>query len=446
MSFNCHQTDCSISPSLYCNCNNQNTYSCPSHVINHFESDESCKHAAMPMYKKVNPEAKQLEVGKLKSLKESLEKSHSCTSDFLKQTIEMLSNLLSNATNYYEKAKIVVDEKLETAENKEKELIVPGFADRVFYTEEFNAYLEEIPKRLTNELNDSVERAIGIGRSLKEEQEFYDKLKTDEADFRSNANFDQSLYFFRAGTKVFIEVSVDDFTIKETSVNVLENQGSLAGICQIPGGKVFISGGYSPHLDSSYIIDLISKSVESLPSCRERSLSSATFLNGNIYMFGGFNSKGLLQNSDKFVLETKMWTSLANLPIAQQDTSVLPCKDMLIISTHSANCLFAYIYNSDSYETLANGIISHSYNILIRDSGLCYLISGNNVFVSKENEIDKWMRVDKILNMGYCQNTSKPITRGRYTFFCSSHYGKVFRFGLDDFTLIEVKLEVKKVE
>lgn len=446
MSFSCHQTDCSAPPSLYCNCNNQNTYSCPSHVINHFESDESCKHAAMPMYKKVNPEAKQLEILKLKSLKESLEKSNKYTSEFIKQMIEALNNLLSNVTNYYEKARIVVDEKLETAENKEKVLIVPGFADKVFHADEFNAYLEEIPKKFTGVLSSSVEGAEGIGKNLKEEQEFYDNVDVDEFDFRSNANLDQKLYFFRAGTKIFIEVSVDDFTIKETLVNVLENQGSLAGICQIPDNKAFISGGYSPHLDSCYLIDLITKSVESLPRCRERSLSSATFINGSIYMFGGFNSKGLLQNSDKFILESKTWVSIANMPLAQQDTSVLPCKNLLIISTHSANRLFAYILASDSYETLVTGIASHSYNILMRDSGLCYLISGNNVFVSRENEINKWMRVDKTLNMGYCQNTSKPITRGRYAFFCSSHYGKVFRFGLDDFTLTEVELEIKKVD
>ncbi|OMJ69902.1 hypothetical protein SteCoe_32248 [Stentor coeruleus] len=446
MNFTCHQPDCSTSPTLYCNCNNHNTYSCPSHVLQHFESDETCKHAAMPMYKKVNPEAKQLEVENLKSLKESLEKSNEYTSEFLKRMIETLNSLLLNVTKYYEEVKIVVCEKLETAENKEKDLIVPGFADKVFHPDEFNAYLEKIPKLFTIILNDSVQGAIEIEKSLKGEQEFYDKIKTDELDFRSNANLDQSLYFFKAGTKVFIEVNIDDFTIKETLVNVLENQGSLAGICQIPDNKVFISGGYSPHLDSSYLIDLKNKSVEPLAKCRERSLSTATFINGCIYMFGGFNSKGLIQNSDKFIIESKTWTSIANMPVAQQDTSVLPCKSLLIISTHSANCLFAYILNSDTYETLATGIVSHSYNILMRNSGMCYLITGSNVFVCKENELNKWMKVEKTLNMGYCQNTSKPITRGRYAFFCSSHYGKVFRFGFDDFTLVEVILEVKKVE
>lgn len=442
MSFACHEIGCTNQPAMFCNCIEANVYSCTDHVMKHFESDEGCQHAAMPMYKKINPEIKLKDIQSLHGLKESLEKSQDESLKYIKFAINSLTSLQTNVTIYYEKAKISVNNMIEKAENNEKELIVPGFTPRIFHTETFQKYMDEIPKNFPLMLEEHLENALNYADSLKSEQEFYNQPEESELDFTSNANLDQNLYFFKTNTKVFVEVSTTDFIMKEYLVNISENQGSLTSICQIPGDKVFTSGGYDPFLNCTYLIDLNNKSVESLPKCRERSLSSATYLKGAVYIFGGFSSKGLLNNADKFILQSKRWISLADLPIAQQDTSVLPCKDFVIISTHSANCLFSYKTSTNSYETLALGVISHSYNILIRNQRIYYLLSGNNIFVSSEGMIDKWNKLEITSNAGYCQNTSKPINRGRYAYFCSSHYGKVFRFGFDDFSLVEINCQV----
>ncbi|OMJ65216.1 hypothetical protein SteCoe_38783 [Stentor coeruleus] len=86
----------------------------------------------------------------------------------------------------------------------------------------------------------------------------------------------RNLYFFKTGTKLFIEFNINTLSLAEFEVNVNEMQGSLAAVCQLPGYKIFHAGGYDSFLAIWHIIDLNNHTIKFYKMFRGRSITCAT--------------------------------------------------------------------------------------------------------------------------------------------------------------------------
>ena len=186
---------------------------------------------------------------------------------------------------------IETDKKLAISVNKN---VIPN---REFMSLKFKDFLNKISSlsiKTVSELKTFTETAYAIE----------DKKANHSTNNIIDNKLDDHLYFFRKNTSIFITFDTIDFTFKENQLNI-PNQGILAGVCKIPSNKVFYTGGYSPNLNTTYIIDLNSYSIEIMPQCRYRSVSCATYYNNSVYLFGGMDQNcATYSNCDRFDLQT----------------------------------------------------------------------------------------------------------------------------------------------
>ncbi|OMJ65133.1 hypothetical protein SteCoe_39150 [Stentor coeruleus] len=244
---------------------------------------------------------------------------------------------------------------------------------------------------------------------------------------------DKNLYFFKTGTKLFVEFNVDTLSLTEFEANVNEMQGSLAAVCQLPGYKVFHAGGYNPHLATGYIIDLNNHTIEILQNVRSRSITCAAYFDNEVYIFAGYHINAGLANCDKFSFATRTWSSLANFPAgAVYNISALLCREYFILSCCSGCNLYKYDIKKDSYNILASSVVNYSCNILFRDSGKYYYLANNLCFVSNEANLGVWVKNSKNLSetLNY-HITSKPVTRNKNVYFMASHARVIYKFNLE---------------
>ncbi|OMJ90241.1 hypothetical protein SteCoe_7443 [Stentor coeruleus] len=434
MDFKCIIGGCSTNPRAYCTCRQDFVFICPNHIVQHFDDNETLKHASMPMYRRITIEEKNQQISIYTSLYDSIKRIEDSISNCIVQVINAFTKLQNKYTKYFMKQKTFIEKMIEIVSKEEKKLIVPGYESQDFDHKGFMVYLEQMLVTLQPFCMKCVEEAEVYTKDLQSYKRFFLSIDKDREYFLSNGNLNEHVYFFKKGTKTFIEFNTHDLTYKESQIQVNENQGALAGICQLPGRKLFYTGGYDPNLDSTYIIDLISKTVEILPKCRQRACASATYYADSVYLFGGITD--ILIFSDRFDLKTRKWVNLANLPIALRDTSALVCRGFFIISNGYQNCLYRYNLNRNNYETLAV-VNSSPHNVLIRDKGNYFYLAGASVFTSFEQNLQAWTKHNKNLTINSYETTCKPVTKGRNVYFNS--YNIVYRFNMDDITIVEVK-------
>lgn len=224
--------------------------------------------------------------------------------------------------------------------------------------------------------------------------------------------------------------------LSQFELNVGENQGTIPAVCQIPGCKVFYYGGYDPHLDSGYIINLQDHNIELLPKLRGISYTHATYFNGEVYIFTGYPATA---KCDKFNLSKRTWSNLADFPGGSAyGVSVLPCKEFFILSSNSGTNLYTFNSILNSYNLLTAGVTNASYNLLFRDGNKYYYLSDTIYFVSNQDSLNIWIKAAKGLSGTIRCVTSKPITRKRNFYFVSSHYKIIFKFDLDTEVLSRV--------
>ncbi|OMJ65048.1 hypothetical protein SteCoe_39598 [Stentor coeruleus] len=303
------------------------------------------------------------------------------------------------------------------------------------------AHYELLFKKFESFCQNIIKDISNFSESYKDYNEFYGD---EQLDYKGNANMDRNLYFFKAGTKLFVEFNVDTLSLTEFEANVNEIQGSCAAVCQLPGNKVFHAGGHNPHLATGYIIDLNNHTVEILQNVRGRSVTCATYFDNGVYIFGGYHINAALANCDKFSFATRTWSSLANFPAgavhnisalpsgASYGVSTLPCREYFILSCFSGGNLYKYDTKKDSYNILTSSVVNACFNILFRDSGKYYYLSNNLCFVSNEANLGVWVKNSKNLSETIAQYiTSKPVTRNRNVYFMTSNVIVIYKFNLE---------------
>lgn len=128
------------------------------------------------------------------------------------------------------------------------------------------------------------------------------------------------------------------------------------------------------------MIDLLTKQIESLPLCRERSNACASYYNNCVFLFGGCETNcAALNNTDMFDLDNKVWKKLTDLPMLSRDTSAVLVYNFFVVSDSVRN-IYKYDIFLNSFDILNSMIQSSSHNILIKDFDKIYFAGGRSGF------------------------------------------------------------------
>lgn len=320
-----------------------------------------------------------------------MSKTEVSLNEMLSKAIDFYTNLKTNGINYFQKIKERLKKSMEILkeENKEKEVNTSECIElrnqiKFFMFENMKASLTNLEKEIRDLLSKNIIPAY-FNKLFVE----YDKfLSRDDSIYYGKGNLDEHLYCFKNGTKTLFEFNTITLKTTEVEININELQGSLSPLCTVPNNKLFHAGSYQPYLDSTYLIDLNTFTVESLPKGRIRGVATATYYDKCVYTFGGLTKKGNKMNfADKFDLENKRWVTLANLPEVAQDVHAIPCRTFIILTFTSQSSLLSYFRDFNKYEALANNISCNFQNMFIRDCEKYYLIAVKHLLIYYYNNL-----------------------------------------------------------
>lgn len=430
MDLKCFVENCQNQLKFYCTCRENYIFSCLGHIGIHADEGDGSRHNIKVTHQELSNERKQYLLDVYRRVSESFIKAQSSIMQSISLTLKTLSDFKDLTEKFFRCERDELQKVVEEIMKSNKEIIVPGININNFVYEELLSCNENLIMKF-DDLCKKINQEIFIfSESYKKHEEFYEN-KLDE--FKNTQNLDKSLYFFKINTKTFVEFDIDKLILSEYNVDVEENQGSLAEVCQIPGDKVFYYGSYEHNINTGYIINLKDHSVEKIPKLRVRSYVQATYFHNEVYIFCGHPE---IANCDKYNLITKTWSSLADFPEGRAcGVSALLCKDFFILSYHAGNRLYTYNYLANSYSVLTSGVENYYYNILFKDRGKYYHLAKCSYFISNENSLGVWTKAAKGLSESLSAITSKPIIRCRKVYFVSSHSRIIYRFDLDTETL-----------
>lgn len=236
-----------------------------------------------------------------KFLQESREEIVNSTS-ILVQTLNQLSKTALNISLEYEF-------KLKAIQNSAKKERPIKLED---LSEISNFY---IPGKL-NKLN--------IDGVLREMQKVFD-IKTEDlgkADFHNNSN--QLLC-----SKDYFEglVRIDLKTFQVSPLNFAPKVFPYSNICRVTENQIFVNGGYNgtESVPDTYIIDIQSKSYETLPNSIKRDAAGIVYKDRKVFVFGGIEKKGVdLDACESFDIDKYEWSRLTPLPrVSKANTATL---------------------------------------------------------------------------------------------------------------------------
>lgn len=437
MNLKCYAENCLNKLKFYCSCKKNYVFSCSEHINQHADEGEKSQHCIKAMYQKFNSNKKTFLIDTYQRISETLLNTQSSIIISINSLSQALAEFKIKTEKFFREQRVEIEKIIDSLKIKDRELIVPELIEiNSFLYEEMQTYYELLSPKFESLCKNTIKDTSNFSEFYKNYNEFYDD---NIFDYKGNANLDKNLYFFKTGTRLFVEFNVNTLSSTEFEANVNEAQGSLAVVCQLPGYKIFHVGGYQPHLSTGYIIDLNNHTVETLQNVRARSITSATYFENEVYIFTGHHINENLVYCDKFSLATKTWSSLANFPSgAVYSISALPCREYFILSTLSENKLYKYDTKKNSYGILTSSVVNHAYNTLFRDNENYYYLSNNLCFISNEENLGIWVKNSKYLSESLHYITTKPVSRNRNVYFLSSYSKVIFKFNLETEELFKV--------
>ncbi|OMJ78079.1 hypothetical protein SteCoe_22189 [Stentor coeruleus] len=476
MDFKCFYKPCTSKPKAYCECSSRLSFICQDHLINHLEEDNS-KHTFQTIYRKIPVEEVEIKHKRFAELKVFIQTMSELVIPSLSNGSSGMSVSQLYFNDYFSSQLSEIDEIIQPIVENGHEIIVPGYSASEIDIEAYIEYLESIPNLIgisngnsSNCIQDILglkdfyiratesvsEESIDISEHtsksfISSKDSFVQSPRptidlmvratrgsTDGIpDYASNGNYDEHLHFFRIFSKTMKKFDTLSLEFTDIKVDIAENQGWLACVCQIPGKKLFYYGGHHPCSGDTYLFDLENYKHLKLTKGKIRGMATATYYGGSVYVFGGYNGENDMRDADKFDMYSGVWESIANLPVATRDTHVLTCKGyFILVSRH--NEILKYNVPMNLYESLSSEIKSSSFSVLFKDKGHYIYLSENNIYTSSENNIQEWKKQAKQLSIKCLQHTSKPVTRGKDIYFASSFHFKVYMFSLETYDLYEI--------
>lgn len=144
----------------------------------------------------------------------------------------------------------------------------------------------------------------------------------------------------------------------------------------------------------------------------------------------------MLNIAEKFDLNRKNWTILADFPMPICTTNAVLANNNFVICG-SSNEIYFYNISQNYYEILTP-IIQGSFlcpgKVLIKEFDKFYLLDGTSIYISHSNNLNEWNKHDKLLAINMMPSISKPVIRGRKAYFYDYRL-QVHQFDLDSFDL-----------
>ncbi|OMJ82029.1 hypothetical protein SteCoe_17416 [Stentor coeruleus] len=421
MELKCLSPCCKKYPSLYCYCTEEPQTLCNKHIIEHKDSSPHLFHNIKTIYR-VIPIHKRFSM--ITYLQEEIislkQKQKSFMSEL--QKVQVMINTIS----------ITV---LQNINNKIR--MCHSLLKNVLHVKKINTLYRRINssdknvnvKDLRFEIMKKFDAIKGKNWKI-----IYDDIK-NFVDMTQNFNYcrsdlkqeniDDCVYFFKPGTTTLLEFDVKGCNTKSFNLTFNENQGYLAGICKIPGNKLFITGGYVNNMlikDCTFMVDLESKTVEELKKTHKRAMASANYYQNKVYVFGGFSGGIAMRNCDVYDLIEKNWGSATMLPTSVCNTNAVNLKGRFLIAGYQ-NFLYLYDVKGNWYQEVAKVLVS-AYNMIVKNGEKLFLI-GVRIYTGNTYDLKNW-KDSKKLSISE-NSTCKPIVRGNYAFY-SDWKSNVYRF------------------
>ncbi|CAG9321127.1 unnamed protein product [Blepharisma stoltei] len=200
-------------------------------------------------------------------------------------------------------------------------------------------------------------------------------------------------------------------------------------MCMLPGRKYFCYGNYADYSYSglSLLIDSqfnVKKLSDGIP-CH---CSGGTYLRGCIYVFGGYNHKGLLSLAEKYTISTDSWSKLSQLPEPSDYCSCIAFGEKIILSGNMHSKLYSYDPLLNSYDELFSLTPVRSKVLCGANSRLFIIESSGRIYESAIKDLRVWEHLWEASIVRFSP-LSCAVTHDESIFFALSN-NQVYRFDI----------------
>lgn len=212
-----------------------------------------------------------------------------------------------------------------------------------------------------------------------------------------------------------------------------------AAWCSLPNGDVFYCGGFekSAYSDSACILSIVDLKLKELPRMNSsREGHAASYYNGGVYIFGGYNGSYLSQ-CEKYDIEKECWISLPRMSEARycftattlenkiylgggNYTDTLEVFDLLTCTFTSLSVKLPY---SNQYTLIAS--LKGTVLIFQREKLTAYEPSRNQMVELREVESSSWW-------------SNMSVTEYDSHLFILHHLGQVWKFDPDSMDIKQI--------
>ncbi|CAG9326976.1 unnamed protein product [Blepharisma stoltei] len=162
--------------------------------------------------------------------------------------------------------------------------------------------------------------------------------------------------------------------------------------------------------------------------------SNGVYLDGSVYVFGGFNGR-YMNLAEKYDLSQNKWIKLNNLPSASgYCPSVCLFDGEIIISGYKLPCAYKYTPENSTYATLPPQLKQDSAKVICSDNKKVYIIDPlGPSYESEENDVWRWNSIGQIVSPQKDAFSYKTVYQNFVYFF-------------SEYTLVAFNLKEKKFQ
>lgn len=367
MEYLCSYQGCLISSNFLCSCKEPSIFLCTKHSITHCQ--EQGNHNLLSVYISLNFEEKQKFVYKTEQRRKVLNNVKSALSQSTNDLISCISakykESIQNIMNEQNKLILTLQKVISTNEVNRK--------DYSLYQEtyDYDVYMDN-----TMFENQTIKELINNYYSI----DFLNAVKLIQ--IPSAQNLTKSMVFFLKSSKTLVNLNIQNSNLTKAEVRLDNALGSNAGWCRLPDNRVFHYGGqkssFSRPQSYTYIIDIgendIRRKADGL--VKKYNIGPCAYHDNSVYVFGGSSIFSVVSNSERFNVETNLWTCIEPLPNSSNHNSTVVINDQIYLTGENIGAL--------KYNILEN---SYSEELLGFDGCKVIYSEGNNIFISYANRL-----------------------------------------------------------
>lgn len=365
-----------------------------------------------------NPQTLSILIDKLRNMKEM---TKDCSAEIIRETSDIIK--------YVQDASNCGLAKLKRNEDKLDKMInsltsIPDFK----ISPKLHCFLQMDPTEIS-EAHDFEFPILSISSS---------KLKSmTKGLFHVNSLFKKHVYtpkslqipVFRNFSKDLALLNLESKTVLTFSLEIPQSMSKSTCMCIVPGSGLFCFGNYADYSYTGLTFTINSyTSVKRLSEGTPCHCSGAAYMNGCVYVFGGYNQKGLLNLAERYTFATNSWSKLARLPEASDYCSCIQYGEKIIFSGNMHSKLFSYDPLLNSYDELFSLTSGRSKVLCGANSRLYIIESSGRIYESGIKDLRVWEHLWETAVIRFSP-LSCVVTHNESIYFTLSNY-KVYRFDL----------------